>query len=250
MSEEAKNSPTPDGGIRLAIRIALIEDHALLRAGLRALLELEADLEVIGEADTGAEGARLVLGTRPTLAIVDLVMPGQSGLRTISEIRMARPEVRVLVLTAHCTDEYISAALMAGAEGYVVKSASGVELLRAIRAVAAGHKYFSSQVSGKLVSAYLSRDDRSDVGLARITPRERELLARIALGHSNKRLAALMRVSIKTVETHRANLRRKLGMRNTAELTLFAVRSGAVPPAVRRTELWWSGGRPPVAVGS
>lgn len=246
MGEQTTNSTS-----NKSIRILIVEDHAILRAGLRALLELEADIEMVGEAGGGPEVIRLTLDARPTLAIVDLVMPGESGLRTISEIRTACPDVHVLVLTAHCADEYISAALTAGAEGYVVKSASSAELLRAIRAVAAGHRYFSSQISGRLVSAYLRREHRSDEGYTRITPRERELLARIARGHSNKRLAALMCLSIKTVEKHRATLMRKLGVHNTAELTLFAVRSGAVPLTdVPSLEHQWSGERAEAAVGA
>jgi len=124
-------------------RIVLVEDHAILREGLRALIELESDLKVVGEASTGAEGVRVVQSANPTLVITDLAMPGGSGLRTIDELRAACPNLRVLVLTAYCTDEYIGAALSAGADGYVLKDASRAELLRAIRTVIAGRKYFS-----------------------------------------------------------------------------------------------------------
>jgi len=123
--------------------IVLVEDHAILREGLRALLELEPDLRVVGEASTGADGVRVVQSTSPTLVITDLAMPGGSGLRTIDQLRAVCPKLRVLVLTASCTAEYIGAALSAGADGYVLKDASRAELLRAIRTIIAGRKYFS-----------------------------------------------------------------------------------------------------------
>jgi DNA-binding NarL/FixJ family response regulator len=230
------NSPTPK-----SIRILLIDDHAILREGVRTLLELEADIEVVGEAGAVADGIRLARDVQPTLAIVDLMIPGESGVSTIGRLRAACAAMRALVLTAHFSDEYLDAALAAGADGYVLKSASRAELLRAVRSVAAGYKYFSGQVSGKLVAGYLRREDHSTDGHARITPRERELLVRIALGNSNKRLAALMRLSVKTVEKHRANLMRKLGLHNTAELTLFAVRSGVVPLSAGHAQ-WTDGG--------
>ena len=209
-------------------RIVLVEDHAILREGLRALIELESHLKVVGEASTGAEGVRVVQSASPTLVITDLAMPGGSGLRTIDELRAACPNLRVLVLTAYCNDEYIELALSAGADGYVLKDASRAELLQAIRAVVAGQKYFSKPVSARLVSGYLRRNDPADPCPA-ITEREREVLIRIALGESNKRVAVALCLSVKTVEKHRANLMRKLELHNTAAVTLFAVRSGLVP---------------------
>ena len=210
-------------------RIVLVEDHAILREGLRALIELESDLKVVGEASTGAEGVRVVQSASPTLVITDLAMPGGSGLRTIDELRAACPNLRVLVLTAYCTDEYIGAALSAGADGYVLKDASRAELLQAIRSVIAGQKYFSEPVSARLVSGYLRRNDPATDACPRITEREREVLTRIALGESNKRVAVGLRLSVKTVEKHRANLMRKLELHNTAAVTLFAVRNGLLP---------------------
>src|SRR6266513_4337751 len=128
-------------------RIVLVDDHAILREGLRALIELEPDLKVVGEAGTAAEAVRVVQGASPTLVITDLAMPGGSGLQTIEQLRALCPNLRVLVLTAHCMDEYIGAALNAGADGYVLKDASRAELLQAIRSVIAGQKYFSKPVS-------------------------------------------------------------------------------------------------------
>jgi two-component system response regulator NreC len=210
-------------------RIVLVEDHAILREGLRALIELESDLLVVGEASTGAEGVRIAQHANPTLVITDLAMPGGSGLQTIAELRTVCPNLRVLVLTAYCTDEHICAALSAEADGYVLKDASRAELLQAIRAVICGQKYFSEPVSARLVSGYLRRNDPPNSSYRRITEREREVLTRIALGESNKRIAIALRLSIKTVEKHRANLMRKLELHNTAAVTLFAVRNGLLP---------------------
>jgi DNA-binding NarL/FixJ family response regulator len=213
------------------IRVVLVEDHAILRAGLRALIELEEDLQVVAEASSSLEGLRVAQETHPALLITDLAMPGGSGLAAIEQLRATCPEVHVLVLTAYCTDEYIRAALKAGADGYVLKDASRVELLQAIRAVVAGQKYFSEPVSARVLSGYLGRGAPASEPYPRITEREREVLTRIALGDSNKRVALALRLSIKTVEKHRANLMRKLELHNTAAVTLFAVRNGLVPAA-------------------
>jgi DNA-binding NarL/FixJ family response regulator len=212
-------------------RIVLIEDHAILRDGLRALLELEPDLQVVGEAGTAAEGVRVARTCNPNLIITDLAMPGGLGLRAIDELRAACPGVRVLVLTAYCTDEYIHAALNAGADGYVLKDASRAELMHAVHAVIAGQKYFSEPVSARLVSSYLRRNEPLVSGCPRITERERQVLTRVALGETNKRVALALRLSIKTIEKHRANLMRKLDLHNTAAVTLFAVRNGMLPVA-------------------
>ena len=213
--------------------IVIIEPHGILREGLRALIELETDLRVVGEASTGADGVRVVQSTDPALVITDLAPPGTQGLRIIEQLRAVSARVHVLVLTAYCTDEYIRAALGAGADGYVLKDAGRAELLQAIRSVIAGQKYFSEPVSARLVSGYLRRNEPT-LGTAagvfpRITEREREVLTHVALGESNKRVALALRLSVKTVEKHRANLMRKLELHNTASVTLFAVRNGLVP---------------------
>ena len=211
------------------VGIVIIESHGILREGLRALLELEADLQVVGEASTAAEGLRTVQRTDPALVITDLAPAGSSGLRIIEQLHAAAPKARVLVLTAYCTDEYIRAALSAGADGYVLKEAGRTELLHAVRSVIAGQKYFSEPVSARLVSGYLHRHEQPVGGYPRITEREREVLTHVALGESNKRVAMALRLSVKTVEKHRANLMRKLELHNTASVTLFAVRNGLVP---------------------
>jgi len=211
--------------------IVIIESHGILREGLNALIELEADLRVVGEASTAAEGLRKVQSTDPALVITDLAPAVSSGLRMIEQLRASSSPTRprVLVLTAYCTDEYIRAALAAGADGYVLKDAGRSELLRAIRSVIAGQTYFSEPVSARVVSGYLHRSDATLGASTRITEREREVLTHVALGESNKRVALALHLSIKTVEKHRANLMRKLELHNTASVTLFAVRNGLVP---------------------
>jgi DNA-binding NarL/FixJ family response regulator len=211
-----------------ATSIVIIESDGILREGLRALIELEGDLRVVGEAGTAADGIRAVQGTDPALVITDLAPPGSQGLRIIEELRAASARVRVLVLTAYCSDEYIRAALSAGADGYVLRDAGRTELLLAIRSVIAGQKYFSAPVSARLVSGYLRRSEPARGRWPRITEREREVLTYVALGESNKRVALALRLSVKTVEKHRANVMRKLKLHNTASVTLFAVRNGLV----------------------
>lgn len=210
--------------------IVLIEPHRILRAGLRTLIELEADLRVVGEAGTAAEGIRIVQCADPALVITDLAMPDSSGLRIIEQLRAASARAHVLVLTAHCTDEYIRAALGAGAGGYVLKEAGRAELLQAIRSLICGQNYFSEQVSARLVSGYLGRHEPAPMDAhPRLTEREREVLMHVALGESNKGIALALRLSVKTVEKHRANVMRKLELHNSASVTLFAVRNGLVP---------------------
>ena len=229
LARELPAAPADNKQMATHARIVLIEDHAILRDGLRALLELEPEMQVVGEAGSAAEGARVARNCNPTLIITDLAMPGGLGLRSLDELRAACPGVHILVLTAYCTDEYIHAALNAGADGYILKDASRVELLHAIRSVLAGQKYFSEPVSARLVSSYLRRNEPLIPGFPRITERERQVLTRVALGETNKRVALALRLSIKTVEKHRANLMRKLDLHNTAAVTLFAVRNGMLP---------------------
>jgi DNA-binding NarL/FixJ family response regulator len=209
--------------------IVIIESHGILRQGLRALIELEGDLRVVGEASTAAEGIRVVQSTDPALVITDLATPDGQGLRIIERLRAASARVRVLVLTAYCSDEYIRAALSAGADGYVLKDADRTELLLAIRSVIAGQNYFSEPVSARLVSGYLRRGEPAPGPWPGISERELEVLTHVALGESNKRVALALRLSVKTVEKHRANVMRKLELHNTASVTLFAVRNGLVP---------------------
>lgn len=218
-------------------RVVLIDNHGILRAGIRLLLEDESDVQVVGEAASASEGVRVVRETGATLVVTDLALPGDSGLSTIDALRATSPKLRVLVLTAYYTDEYLRAAFAAGVDAYVLKDATRAELLQAIRAVVAGQRYFSPPVSARLLSGYLGGQARPEAPQARITARERELLVRIALGDSNKGAARFMQLSVKTVEKHRANLMRKLEVHNAAGMTLFAVRNGFLAPAAAPTHM-------------
>jgi DNA-binding NarL/FixJ family response regulator len=231
----AERSDTPAPRIRATrasspIRIVLVEDHAILREGLRALLELESDLEVVGEADEVNGALEAIERLQPHLCITDLALPGRSGIALISELCRLKSSVRMLVLTAHNTEEYIRAALNAGAHGYVLKDSGRADLLQAIHVVVSGGQYLCPSVSARVVSGFInggeSRSATSPEQL--VTLREKQVLTRIALGHSNKLIARDLGLSVKTVEKHRSNLMRKLTLHNAAGITLFALRHGFI----------------------
>ncbi len=205
-------------------RLILVDDHMILREGLHALLELESDFVVVGEAGNLEDGIALVERLRPNLVITDLAMPRGSGIQIISQVRAIAPDTRVLVLTVHSSEEYIDAALKAGADGYVLKDSSSAELLQAIRSVIRGQRYLCPPVSAKIISGYLGeRDARNVASLQLLTDREREILTLVAKGLSNKRIATRLTLSVKTVEKHRSNFMRKLELHNTAGITMFAI---------------------------
>lgn len=212
-------------------RLVLVDDHVILREGLHALLALESDLAVVGEAGSFEEGIALVERVQPDLVITDLAMPRGTGIQVISRVRAMAPNTRVLVLTVHSSEEYIEAALMAGADGYVLKDSSRTELLQAIRSVVKGQRYLCAPVSAKVISGYLGeRDVRKVASVQMLTDREREVLTLIAQGMSNKRVAMRLVLSVKTIEKHRSNFMRKLELHNTAGITMFAISKGLVSP--------------------
>jgi DNA-binding NarL/FixJ family response regulator len=214
-------------------RLVLVEDHSILREGLRALLELEPDLQIVGEASNGLDALPQVEALKPALVITDIALPGRSGIELLACLRQQQAHVKVLVLTAHNSEEYIRAALNAGADGFVLKDASRAELLQAIRTVLAGQTYLCASVTAKVVNGYLrpKTDALSLSAVELVTEREREVLVRVALGRSNKLIARELDVSVKTVEKHRANLMRKLTLHNTAAVTRFAIRNGMLAAA-------------------
>jgi DNA-binding NarL/FixJ family response regulator len=208
-------------------RIVLVDDHAILREGLIALSEMECDLKVVGQAGSMAEGITVAMAEKPDLIVTDLSLPGSTGLQGIVEFRQRCPEARVLVLTMHDSEEYIRAALSAGAHGYVLKDATRGELIHAMRAVLAGQRHLCPRSSARVVRSYLGEPVPLSSPLASgVTGREREILGLIASGLSNKRIAIELRRSVKTIEKHRANLMRKLRLHNVAEVTRFAMQSG------------------------
>ena len=217
-----------DGAAKPPIRLVLVEDHAILREGLKALIELEAEFQVVGEFPSVDDSLDGIRDLQPDLVITDLALPGRSGIELLGEIRKLSPRTRKLVLTAHENEEYIRAALNAGADGYVLKDANSAELNLAIRTVSAGQQFLCKAIASKILMGYLSGDQRPACApvTQAITGREREVLTRIALGNSNKLIARELGVSPKTVEKHRSNLMRKLQLHNAAAITMFAIRNG------------------------
>lgn len=213
-------------------RVLIAEDHALFRAGLRAMLNAEADLEIVGEVQDGKDAVRMAISLSPDLILMDLNMPGSNGLGAIGEIRKRVPEMRILVITMHKTDEYIQEALRNGASGYILKESGPEELLTAIRTVLSGKVYLSPDVSERVVSGLLSVGQRetgeATTPLDTLTVREREVLKLVAEGHGNKHIANYLNLSVKTVEKHRSSLMHKLNLRNAAMLTAFAISNGII----------------------
>ena len=211
-------------------RILIVEDHTLLRAGLRALLSLDPEIEVVGEADNGRDAVQVTGTLTPHLVLMDLSMPGMNGMEAIRDIKRRYPETRVLVLTIHKTDEYIHESLRAGADGYILKDATHDELRVAIRSVLNGKTYLSPDISGKVINGYLGAGKPPNPTSAwdSLTHREREVLKLVAEGHPNKYIADYFCLSVKTVEKHRANLMKKLDLHNASTLTAYAIEKGLV----------------------
>lgn len=208
-----------------ALRLLLVDDHLILRRGLGALLRLEPDLAIVGEAGNCDEALVLATRLQPDVVLTDIGMPGRSGLTLIGELRRAAPRARVLLLTAHASEEYIRAGLDARADGYVLKDSGAAELLLGIRTVARGQQYLCKAVATQVLARYLDRHaaDATRHPLGSISARERQVLVRIAAGQPNKSIARELGLSIKTVEKHRGNLMRKLGLHNAAGVTRFAL---------------------------
>ena len=211
-------------------KIVIAEDHTILREGLRALLSSAPDLEVIGEAENGRAAVQCVENLKPDLVLMDLSMPKTSGMDAIREIKRQFPDTKILTLTIHDEDEYILAALQAGADGYVLKDATQGELMMAIEIVLAGKSYLSPGVSEKVINGYLEgrKTLKPKSAWDTITQRERETLKLIAEGYKNKEIADYLCISIKTVEKHRTNLMKKLNLHTASALTAFAIKKGLI----------------------
>jgi two-component system response regulator NreC len=209
------------------IRVLLADDHTLVRQGLRSLLEKEADIKVIGEARNGREAVHQVVALKPDVVIMDVSMPRLNGFEATQRIAREAPDTRVVALSMHKGDHHVRALLRAGARGYVVKDAPICELLAAVRAVHGGGCYLHPEISGRVVDGYLDGRKPTD-GEDLLTPREREVLQLVAEGHTNRLIAAELRLSIKTVEAHRARIMTKLKIHNAAGLTRYAISRGLV----------------------
>jgi len=206
------------------LSLMLVDDHSILREGLRALLELEADFRVAGEAGSADEALALAAQVQPDIVLTDIGLRGRSGLTLVRELREQCPAVRIILLTAHASEEYIRAGLDCKADGYVLKDSGRVELMTAIRTVASGQQFLCKAVAGQVLASYLDvRTRNGKQAVQMITARERQVLTRVAAGHSNKVVARELSLSVKTVEKHRANLMRKLELHNAAGIARFAL---------------------------
>jgi NarL family two-component system response regulator LiaR len=211
-----------------AIRIVLVDDHAVVREGLRAFLELQDDFEVVGEAEDGQAAVREAESLRPDVILMDLVMPGLDGVGAMQALRESLPEARVIVLTSFADDDRLLPAIQAGAAGYLLKDAQPAELARAVRAAHAGEALLDPSVAARLVDA-IAQAPGSDPA-ERLTPREREVLELIAQGRPNKLIARELEISEKTVKAHVGRVLEKLGVSDRTQAALYAVRTGLVPP--------------------
>jgi two-component system response regulator NreC len=206
----------------------LADDHTILRMGLKMLIGAAPDLEVVGEAADGEEAVALAQRLEPDVVLMDISMPRMDGIKATKAIKRAVPQARVLMLTMHEDDEYLFRTIQAGGSGYVLKKAADDEVLDAIRHVAGGGAFLRPAVTTRLVQDYLERvgtGEESD-SYNKLTEREREILGLIANGHTNAQIAQLLVISVRTVESHRANIMEKLGLQNRAELVKYALRKG------------------------
>jgi DNA-binding NarL/FixJ family response regulator len=212
------------------VRVLVADDHAIVRTGIRHVLEGEPGFAVVAEAATGAEALALALALRPDVAVLDISMPGQSGLEVTAELLHYCPDTRVLILSMHDNTEYVLESVRAGAHGYLLKDTAATELRGAVRAVYQGESYFSPPIASRL-SAVVRGDpaETTPAGLlTQLTGRERQVLIGVTRGLTNKEIAAELGISHRTVETHRESLMRKLRLRSVAELTRFALETGVI----------------------
>ena len=210
------------------IRILLADDHTIVRAGIRALLEKIEGVQVVAEAGDGREALRLIKEHQPDVVILDVAMPVLNGLEVTARVTKEFPDVRVIILSMHTNEEYVWEALRSGAAGYLVKNAATAELELAINAVARGETYLSPPVSKHVVLDYVRRVGGEQSLAERLTPRQREILQLIAEGHTTKAIADLLNVSVKTIETHRLQLMERLDIHDVAGLVRYAIRIGLV----------------------
>ncbi len=210
------------------IRIMLADDHALIRAGLRALLKSIEGVEVIAEASNGHETLEAVERRRPDVILMDIAMPELNGLETAARILRRWPSVKIIMLSMHANDEYLRQALSAGAAGYLLKGADPAELELALKSVMRGETYLTPAVSKRLVQEFLQQDGEAPQSQPKLTPRQREILQMIAEGHSTKEIATRLDLSVKTVETHRAAIMNRLDIHDVPGLVRYAIRAGLI----------------------
>jgi DNA-binding NarL/FixJ family response regulator len=208
------------------LRILLAEDHKVMREGLRMVIDRDANMEVVGEADNGLAAIRLAQQLRPDVIVMDVSMPELNGLKATAQLKTLMPEVKVLILTRHTDSSYVQEVLQAGASGYVLKQSASEELVRAIRRVAAGQSYLDAAVTEQVVGTIAGGRGRRGSPGNTLSQREESVLRFVALGFLTKEIAARLNISIKTVETHKANAMSKMGMDSRVDIVRYAVLQG------------------------
>ena len=211
------------------IKVLLADDHSIVRAGLRRIVEESADIEVVAEAADGRDAIKQVMADTPDVAVVDISMPGLDGLEVVNRLRESHPGLPVLILTMHEEAQYIVRAIEAGAMGYLTKQSAPEQLVTAIRRVYSGHRYLTDEATEAL-ALRIARGTRDKTPLDSLSMRELQVLRRLAMGHTNREIAHAYSISIKTVDTYRARLLKKLDLRNNAELIRFAIQNSLIEP--------------------
>jgi DNA-binding NarL/FixJ family response regulator len=214
--------------IPIVTRILIADDHSIVRSGLRKILDAKPDMEVVAEAEDGAEAVEKALTEDVHLVILDVSMPRKTGIQAAAELHKRKPELRVLMLSMHDSEQFLFEALKAGASGYVLKSGADTDIVEAVRAAMRGDSYLYPSAVTTLVRDYVERGGRGEEQFDVLTPRELEVLKLIAEAYTNKQIADALFISIKTVERHRQNILDKLGMRDRVELTRYAIRRGLI----------------------
>lgn len=211
------------------MKVILADDHAMMRAGLRALLENLEGVEIVAETGDGREAVTLIATHQPDVAILDISMPGLNGIEVAGVVRESSPRTRILMLSMHAEEGFVARALRAGVSGYLLKDSAPDELSSALRALSRGDSYLSPAISRQVVEGFLKSDQPADP-LASLTQRQREVLQLVAEGLANKEIAARLELSVKTVEAHRTQIMGRLGIHDVAGLVRLAIRAGLVPP--------------------
>jgi two-component system response regulator NreC len=217
---------TRKAAAKKAIRVLVVDDHAVVRTGLRRVLDAESDIETVGEAPSAERAVYEALEHKPDVVLLDVVMPGKSGIEGMPSLLQAAPDAKILVLSMQDDPHYVREAFEAGASGYVLKEAADTDVVEAVRAVAGGQRYVHPALGAKLVAA--ETEERKRAESDPLSEREREVLRLLALGHTNQEIAALLYISVRTAETHRAHIMQKLSLSSRAELVRYALDHGLI----------------------